>query len=206
MDNILKILKEFGLEIPADKADEFSKRVRENYKPVSEFDKRVSQLETERDDYKTKFEQADKTLKNFDGVDAEALNQEIADYKTKIKEQEETYKKQMEERDFNDALSKEIESYQFTSEAAKESVINKVKAAGLKCVEGKIMGLNDMITAIKEKDAGAFVDEKQQELEGKKAKFTTNTVGKQSTDKKISPAELMKLKNENPDMDISQYI
>ena len=68
------------------------------------------------------------------------------------------------------------------------------------------MGLNDMITAIKEKDAGAFVDEKQQELEGKKAKFTTNTVGKQSTDKKISPAELMKLKNENPDMDISQYI
>lgn len=207
MQNMTEILKEFGLEIPADKAEEFNKKVNENYKTVNEFNNKVKKIETERDNYKSWLDTANETLESFEGVDVKDLQKQLEDYKEKINKQEEDFKKQIADRDFSDALTKEIEQYKFTSNSAKEAVINQIKAAGLKLVDGKIMGLNDMIASIKEKDAGAFVDEKQQELENKRARFTTpmNNLGG-NNNKKISPSELMKLKNENPNLDISQYI
>ena len=51
----------------------------------------------------------------------------------------------------------------------------QVRAAGLKLVDGKIMGLNDLIASIREKDASAFVDEKQEGLEAGRAQFTKPT-------------------------------
>lgn len=206
MENITEILKEFGLEIPADKKKDFEKKFNENYKTVSEFDKKVKRAEEERDNYKEKFEKADETLKGFEGIDVKELQDQIEAYKQNEKKMKEDYDAKIAERDFADALTKEIDNYKFTSNSAKEAVLNQIKAAGLKLVDGKIMGLNDMIDSIKEKDAGAFVNEKQAELEGKKAKFTTSINNKMADGKKISPSELMKLKNENPDLDISQYI
>lgn len=206
MQNITEILKEFGLEIPADKVEEFNKKVSENYKTINEFTNKVKKVETERDNYKSQLDTANETLEGFKDVDVKDLQKQLEDYKVKTKQQEEDFKQQIADRDFRDALTKEIEQYKFTSNSAKEAVVNQIKAAGLKLVDGKIMGLSDMIASIKEKDAGAFVDEKQQELERKKARFTApmNTTG--GGEKKISPSELMKLKNENPNLDISQYI
>ena len=146
-----------------------------------------------------------KTLKSFDGIKPEELQAEVEKYKKKAEEQEETFKKELEKRDFSDALDKAIGDYKFSSEYAKKSVVEEIKAAGLKLVDGKIIGLNDMIETIKGKDASAFVDEAKDKLEQNKAKFTKQT--QQSKDgTKISMSELMKMKNENPDMDITQYM
>ncbi len=49
MKNIHEILKELGIEIPADKKTEFDTAVNENYKTVAEVDK----LRTARDTYKS---------------------------------------------------------------------------------------------------------------------------------------------------------
>lgn len=206
MQNITEILKEFGLEVPVNKEKEFSRKFNENYKTINEFDNKVKTVETERDNYKARLDTANETLEEFKDIDVKDLQKKIEDYEIRMKTQKEDFDKQIADRDFSDALTKEIEQYKFTSNSAKEAVVNQIKAAGLKLVDGKIMGLNDMITSIKEKDAGAFVDEKQQELENKKARFTTPMNNTGGTEKKISPSELMKLKNENPDLDISQYI
>ena len=69
-------------------------------------------------------------------------------------------------------------------------------------LDGKIIGLNDMIESIKAKDASAFVTESQEE----KAKFTTPPGQKPKEGTKYTPEQLMKMKNENPGLDISQYI
>ena len=84
----------------------------------------------------------------------------------------------------------------------------EIKEAGLKLKDGKILGLSDLLAQIKESDASAFADEQQQQLEASKARFTQpqNAGAPAAPGTKVTPAELMRMKNENPNLDISQYV
>lgn len=205
MQNIFEILKANGIEVTDEQKTAISKAISENYKTIAEHEKKVGKLETERDNLQTQLDTANETLKGFEGVDAEEMKNRIADYEQKMKDQKKEYEDALYERDFSDALTAAMEEYKFTSEYAKKSVIAEIKEAGLKLVDGKIIGLNDMVETIKSKDASAFVDEEQEKLEGNKAKFTRPLKNKKEGGK-LSMTELMKMKTENPDMDISQYI
>ena len=104
MQNIESILREFGLEIPAEKMAAFQARFRENYKTVKE----VSKLEAARDQWKAKAEAADGALQDAQSAFDAAIAQ----------------------RDFDDALNAALAGYKFTSEAAKRDVAGQVRAAG----------------------------------------------------------------------------
>ena len=205
MQNIEEILKSNGVELSEEQRKAIHKAVAENYKTINEHDKKVKALEAERDNFKDQLEAANATISKFDGKDVEGMQKKIEQYEADMKEQKEKFEKDIYDRDFSDALNAAIGEYKFTSEYAKQAVMSEIKAAELKLVDGKIIGLNDMIETIKGKDASAFVDEKQQSLEDKKAKFTSSLQTRKDG-AKISPSELMKLKNENPDLDISQYM
>lgn len=207
MQNIIEICKEFGFEIPADKQAEFSKKVSENYVTKAEHDKKIGKAETERDSWKEKAETAEETLKGFDGIDPEKIQQELADWKKKAEDAEKDANRKIYERDFADALKSEMESVKFTSEAAKRDVMSQIKLAELKLKDGKILGLTDLLGQIKKADASAFVDEQQEQLEEGKARFTQpSKPGSIKPGAKVSPAELMRMKNENPNLDIRQYM
>lgn len=145
----------------------------ENGKDLKKLQKENENLTADRDTWKEKAETAETTLKGFEGVDLETMQKELADWKTKAENAENEAKKQIYERDFADALKAELEDVKFTSEAAKRDVMAQIKAAELKLKDGKILGLSDLIDQIKKADASAFVDEKQQELENNRARFTT---------------------------------
>lgn len=159
MQNIQELLKAIGLEIPADKADDFNKNFAANYKTVAEFDKKVQKLEGERDGYKTQFEKADAALKGFDGVDLEGMKTQLATYKKEAEDAKKDFEAKIAERDFNDALKAELEKVKFSSSYAKRAVENEIKAKGLKMEGGKILGLKDLLDQIKERDADAFAPE-----------------------------------------------
>ena len=172
MQNIIEICKEYGLEVPADKQSEFTKRVAENYLTKAEHEKKIGKLETDRDTWKEKAETAENTLKGFEGVDLDKVQKELADWKQKAADAEKNAQAQIYERDFSDALKAELESVKFSSEAAKRDVMSQIKAAELKLKDGKILGLSDLIEQIKKDDASAFVDEAQQQNEANRARFT----------------------------------
>ena len=44
MENIFKIMKDFGIEMPEDKKADFEKSVLENYKTVNDYNKQVESL------------------------------------------------------------------------------------------------------------------------------------------------------------------
>lgn len=200
MQNIEAILKDYGLEIPADKKEDFRVRFHENYKTVNDY----SNLQTDRDNWKGKAETAEKTLKKFDGVDLETMQTELATWRTKAENAEKDYAAQIAKRDFEDALKEEIGGYKFTSEAAKKAIMAEIREAGLKVKDGKILGLSDLLAQMKEKDASAFVDEKQEQLEAGRAKpFTGPLKGavQPTTSEKwksMSLDERMKLKASDP--------
>ncbi len=173
MQNIVEILKDFGLEIPEDKVTEFNKKVAENYKTVAEHTKATGKLQTELDGYKERAESAEETLKTFEGIEPDKVQDEIATWKKKAEDAEKDYNAKIVEREFEDTLKTEIESFKFTSELAKKAIVQEIKEAGLKVKDGKILGLNDLIAGIKEKDATAFVDEDEDKAKQNAAKFTT---------------------------------
>lgn len=196
MKNITDILKEFGIEIPADKLSDFNAKVAENYKTTAEHDKRINQLTADRDQYKERAETAENTLKGFDGIDAEAMKKEIADWKVKAETAEKNYSAKLAERDFEDALrnAPELADEKFTSKAAKAAILSKVREMGLKQDSGTIYGLSQALDKFRAEDASAFVDEQQQKLEDNKARFTTSmssTGGKKYANKD----EIMSIKD-----------
>nr|DAE13810.1 MAG TPA: minor structural protein [Siphoviridae sp. ctLNL10] len=174
----------------------------ENGKDIAAEKKRADTAEKDRDSWKNRAETAENTLKGFEGKDFDAIQKDRDEWKQKAETAEADYKQQIYDRDFSDALSTAMESYKFSSDYAKTAVMAEIKSAGLKLLDGKIIGLNDMIESIKAKDASAFVTESQEE----KAKFTTPPGQKPKEGTKYTPEQLMKMKNQNPGLDISQYI
>lgn len=174
----------------------------ENGKDIAAEKKRADTAEKDRDSWKNRAETAENTLKGFEGKDFDAIQKDRDEWKQKAEKAEADYKQQIYERDFSDALSTAMESYKFSSDYAKTAVMAEIKSAGLKLLDGKIIGLNDMIENIKAKDASAFVTESQEE----KAEFTTPPRQKPKEGTKYTPEQLMKMKNQNPGLDISQYI
>lgn len=144
----------------------------ENGKDLKKLQKENDNLITERDTWKEKAEAAETTLKGFEGVDLETMQKELSGWKQKATEAEKKAQEQIYERDFADALKTEFEGIKFSSEAAKRAIMAEVKEAGLKLKDGKILGLNDLISQMKEKDASAFIDEGQQKAQQNAARFT----------------------------------
>lgn len=151
----------------------------ENGKDLKKLQKENDNLTSERDTWKEKAEAAETTLKGFEGVDLETMQKELSDWKQKATEAEKNAQAQLYERDFADALKIEFEGIKFSSEAAKRAIMAEVKAAGLKLKDGKILGLNDLIGQMKEKDASAFIDDAQQQAQQNMARFTA-PLGKQN--------------------------
>lgn len=192
-------LKAWGL------TDEQSEKVMAQYgKDVSKLQKENEKLTADRDKEKERADTAEETLKKFDGVDVETMQAEIATWQQKAKDAEKDYADKLAQRDFEDALKEEIGGYKFTSEAAKKAIMAEIREAGLKVKDGKILGLSDLLTQMKEKDASAFVDEKQEQLEAGRAKpFTGPLKGAAHPTtsekwKSMSLDERMKLKASDP--------
>lgn len=206
MQKLIETLRNFGIEVPEDKISEVKKAISENYKHIGEVSKATGKLEAERDNWKQRAETAEETLKSFEGIDPAKLNDEIATWKKKAEEAEQNAQKRLEERDFNDALKAELDGIEFTSAAARKAVEAEIRGAGLKLGKsGKILGLSDMLEQMRADDASAFVDKQQQQLEQNKARFSGAPTAPQPG-KKMSLSDLMKFKNENPGIDIKNYM
>ncbi len=163
-------------------------------------------LTSERDTWKEKAEAAETTLKGFEGVDLETMQKELSDWKQKAADAEKNAQEQLYERDFSDALKTEFEGIKFSSEAAKRAIMAEVKAAGLKLKDGKILGLNDLLSQMKEKDASAFIDDAQQQAQQNMARFTAPIKGTtggaltKSDFKGMSLDAKIELKQKNPEL------
>ena len=167
----------------------------ENGKDLKKLQKENENLTHDRDAWKEKAETAENTLKGFEGVDLETMQRELSDWKKKAEDAEKNAQAQIYERDFNDALKTELESVKFSSEAAKRAIMAEIKESGLKLKDGKILGLNDLISQMKEKDASAFIDEEQQKAQQNVARFTQPFQRQNQGNGKMTVADIKAIKD-----------
>lgn len=173
MQNIIEILKSNGIEVPEDKVTTINKAVAENYKTVSEVEKKTSKLESERDSWKERAENAEETLKGFEGKDFDTITKERDEWKKKAEDAEKEYSAKEAEREKQELLKEAFAEIEFTSESAKKAIMAQI-AEGVSVKNGKLIGFNDLLEDAKKNDASAFVDKEQQNLEQNKARFTTS--------------------------------
>lgn len=173
MVNIIDICKEFGFEVPADKEKDFTKKVAENYKTVVEHDKVVEKLTLERDTAQADLNTANETIEKFKDIDPDKMAEEIQNYKDELERKDNEYKAELEKRDYNDAIDKLLADVKFSSEAAKKSFKHDLIENPLQLRNGAVLGFDEVLKQAKESDPTAFVDEKTEEAEKNRAKFTT---------------------------------
>ena len=205
MQKLIETLKNFGIEIPEEKHSDIKKALSEHYKNAAEYSKTVNKLETERDNWKKRAETAETTLQGFDGKDFETIERDRDEWKRKAETAESEYNAKIAEREKADLLKEAFSEIKFTSEAAKKSIMAQI-SENVSVKNGKLIGFNDLLEDAKKNDASAFVDEQQQQLENNKARFTSKSQPQPDAGKKYTISELMRMKNENPGLDISQYI
>lgn len=170
MKNIIDICKEFGFEVPADKVADFNKSVAENYKTISEHEKRVGKIEAERDSFKERAENAESTLKGFEGKDFDTITKERDEWKQKAEKAEKDYSDKMAAHEKHELLKEAFADIEFTSESAKKAIIAQISES-VSVKNGKLIGFNDLLEDAKKNDASAFVDKDQQQLEQNRARF-----------------------------------
>lgn len=104
MKNIDAILKEIGIELTDEQRATLNDEVKENYKPIADYNKQVDKIKSLEESEKATKE----ALAKFDGVDADGLKKQIEELTSTIEKNKSDYEAQIAARDFDDTIEKAI--------------------------------------------------------------------------------------------------
>lgn len=173
MENILKILKDFGVELSEDKQKDFEKRVLENYKTISEVEKLQSKLtdaesreKSLKEQYDTDITKRDTDLKDLqeklkagEGNEAtlKSLQEQLATLQTTYDTEKTQYQEKLKQQEYDFLVRESANNLKFSSNGAKKQFMQDVKEAGLAVKDGTLLGFSEYVDKYKELDAGAFL-------------------------------------------------
>ena len=200
MQNYEQFMKELGIEIPEDKKDALSAKMKENYKTVAEYNKAAEK----RDEYKTSLDDVQEKLKAFEEVDVEDLKGQITTLTTQLQDEKNAREKDAARFELEKTVDTFMGEKKFVNDITAGSLREKLLTA-LDEDTAKGKSIDDIFKGlISDKDGNQLpnilVDEG-----GPKPTFT-KPMGTPKPGTKLSPSELMKLANENPGMDVTQYM
>ena len=152
MKNIEEILKEFGLEIPADKKTDFDKLWKENYRTKADYDKAVEQ----RDGFKTSLADVQGKLDQFKDVDVEELKSQISTLQADLKKKDDDYAAKEAERIFGDSVNEAIKAAGGKNAKAVRALLD---IDTLKASKNQSEDIKKAIETVKNSDAYLFGSE-----------------------------------------------
>lgn len=204
--NIIDKLKTLGVEITED----IEKSLSGEWVSKFEMEKKVAKLEDEKKDLAGQIEGYEKELKDLkdSAGDADALNQKITEL-TATLEKERTERKEKDEKARLEGIVTEFFADKhfvndITADSVKAQLVEKLNSDDAR---GK--SISDLFDSIVKDEKGEvkpniLVDEKTIEAERRRSAILGRSI--QGDPTKMSVAELMKLKNQYPDMDITPYL
>ena len=104
MKNFETILSESGITLTDEQKTAITKAMAENYKPIADWHKQVDKVNNLTD----QLNETKTALSKFDGVDQEALKNDIAALNQKLADKDTEYQNQIADRDFQDMLNAKI--------------------------------------------------------------------------------------------------
>lgn len=208
--NIIDKLKALGVEITPEIEKAFPGEFVSDLE-VQKKNEKITTLENEKKDLETKQENLEKELQTLKDAapDADALNQKIADL-TATLENERKERKEKDEIARLDSLVTDFFADKhfvnaITADAIKAQLVDKLNSD-----EARGKSVSDLFDAIVKDEKGNYkpdilIDDKTFKAQQNRSQIVGNNIN-QLDGAKLSMAELMKLKNQNPDMDITPYL
>lgn len=216
MQNYEQILQELGIEVPEDKKSDLKKKMDENYRTKTDYDKVVQK----RDEYKTSLDDVQSKLDGFKDIDVDDLKGQVATLTAQLNNEKAARaadaRKIELEKTVNDFFAsvddKGAKLYEFLNDITANYYRDELtKALDSDSAKGK--SIADIFKGlITDKDGnqkvGIFVDKQQTQAQQNAARFTTSiqkgsgtggTLTKEDF-KKMSLDERIKLKQSDPDL------
>lgn len=154
--NIVEKLKQFNVEV----TPEMEKSFTGDFLSELEVEKKLSKLQNENKSLKERVETAEETLKKFDGKDIDSMQREIDEWKKKAEDAEKDYVAKEAEREKQELLKEAFADIEFTSNAAKNSIVKHI-SDNVSVKNGKLIGFNDLLEDAMKNDASAFAGKKE---------------------------------------------
>lgn len=175
--NIVETLKNLGVEIPA----EAEKKIGGEWVSVAESEKKLRKAESEIQALTERAESAENTLKGFEGKDFDAIQKDRDEWKSKFEQAQKDYQKKLADDEREKLIDEHIAGLQFSSEYAKRAYRADLIKEELKVSNGKLMGARDFQEAYS-KDAFIDVEAqaKQQKAEATRSSIVGASVNNQT--------------------------
>lgn len=163
-------------------------------------------IDTRNTDLQSIQEKLDKA--GTDSAMIENLSGELSKLQAKYDNDTAEYQSKLQKQAYEFAVKEFANNQSFSSNAAKRDFINSMLNKELPMENGNIMGANDYMAEYAKDNSDAFVAKKDPEPENKnnQPKFVSNTTDPNNAGgdgRKQSLTELMKAKNDNPNMNIT---
>lgn len=161
---------------------------------LASLNSRITELNTTIETRDTDLATLQQKLKDAGDIEAlKTASQELANLQTKYDAETKEYQAKLSKQAYEFAVKDFANGKTFSSKAAKRDFIQSMIAKNLSLENGKIIGAEDFVDIYSKDNADAFVVKSDP-----KPKFTTGT--DDNKPKKLSLSEMMKMKNENPDV------
>lgn len=216
MQNYEQILQELGIEVPEDKKSDLKKKMDENYRTKSDYDKAVQK----RDEYKTSLDDVQTKLDGFKDIDVDDLKGQIDTLTTQLNDEKAARaadaRKVELEKMVNGFLSatddKGERVYEFTNPIT-ENYYREQLLKELDSDSAKGKSISDIFKSLITDENGnqtpnILVDKQQSQAQQNAARFTTSiqkgsgiggTLTKEDF-RKMNLDERLKLKQSDPDL------
>ena len=129
------------------------------YIPKTKFDS----LNEQKKDLENQLKETNDKMQELSKVDTEELKQQIIDLQKKYEEDTKELNSKYEAREYDIKLNDYTKDLKFSSNSAKKSFMNDLKAKELKFENDKLVGFDDFVNSYKENDPTAFMEEKTEE-------------------------------------------
>lgn len=185
------------------------------YVSQAKFDDKVNGLTQQVSQLNEQISQRDADMatlkKNLEAAQADAgklpeVQQSLSDLQTKYANDKQTYEANMAKQRYEFAIRERANGLKFSSTAAKKAFVQEAISKEFKMDGDTLLGYEDFVTKYKADDPGAFVVETPPANDPPTTPPPSITLpGKHDKPNgaKRSLAELMQMKNENPDMEIN---
>jgi vacuolar-type H+-ATPase subunit I/STV1 len=214
MEQIIAILKALGLEVPEDKKETLIAEMKKVFVTTHELDQKKEKITTLEADKatlteaQTKLQEQLKDLQASSG-DLETYKSKVTELTTTLESEREAVAKKNAEEQLSATVNEFFADKHFVNDITKNAIRSEL-VAKLQTDAARGHGVSELFDSIVKDEKGEIkpnilIDDTTLELEKNRAKIVGSPI-KLQPGQHLSTAELMKLKTQNPDMDITPYL
>lgn len=148
-----EFLKELGLEDAA-----IDKIMAENGKDIEKYKSDAETLKTTTEQQKTQLEEANKAIEGFKAMDIDSVKKSADEYKTKFEQAEKDHAAKLSEISYNSAAEKFVDGLKPKDGLSKKAILSEFTQKGFKLEGESFVGGKEWAESFKKDNASHFTD------------------------------------------------